>query len=84
LVWKNLKFFFHSLTIRRDRKSFQKLLDRKPFQKRIERKPLATFEFEKLIPKPYRRDQPAQRLRLSLKNLSPNPIGVINRRKGCV
>ena len=36
---------------------------RNPFKKRLDRKPQETFEFEDLIPKPYRRDQPAQRLR---------------------
>jgi hypothetical protein len=40
---------------------FKKLLALKPFQKRLERKPLATFGFDSLIPKPYRRDKPAQR-----------------------
>jgi hypothetical protein len=39
----------------------KKLLARKPFQKRLKRKPLAPFEFEFLIPEPYRRDKPAQR-----------------------
>ncbi|WP_156151081.1 hypothetical protein [Methanosarcina sp. Kolksee] len=49
----------------------------------------AKFEFDELIPKPYRHDQPAQRFRessflkrldrkpgksLSLRTLSPNPI----------
>ena len=44
-------------------KPFKKLLTCKPFQKRLERKPQETFKFEYLIPKPYRRDKPAQRFR---------------------
>jgi len=40
----------------------KKLLALNPFEKRLERKPRETFEFETLISKPYRRDQPAQRL----------------------
>jgi hypothetical protein len=40
----------------------KKLLALNPFKKRLDRKPRETFEFEDLIPKPYRRDQPAQRL----------------------
>jgi len=39
-----------------------KWLASKPFQKRLEQKSQVTFRFEDLIPKPYRRDQPAQRL----------------------
>jgi len=42
---------------------FKKLLEHNPFQKRLDRKPVTTLGFdEKLIPEPYRRDKPAQRL----------------------
>jgi len=41
---------------------FLKKLACNPFEKRLDRKPQETFEFDNLIPKPYRRDQPAQRL----------------------
>jgi len=47
------------------RNPFEKCLARNPFQKRLDRKPQETFEFDNLIPKPYRRDQPAQRLRVN-------------------
>ncbi|WP_156150952.1 hypothetical protein [Methanosarcina sp. Kolksee] len=65
---------------------FIKLLACKPFQNRLEQKPQETFEFENLIPKPrheigfdwYTKDEK----HLSLRALSPNPIGVINRRNG--
>jgi len=63
----------------------KKPLALKPFQKSLERKPQAVFGFEKLIPKPYRRDHKPFKKRLErkpkqcldLRNLSPNPIGVI-------
>ena len=52
---------------------------------------IVEFGFENFVPEPYRRDhnpfekrldrKPWQRL--NLMNLSPNPIGVINRRNGC-
>ncbi|MCC4767462.1 hypothetical protein FXW07_12765 [Methanosarcina sp. DH1] len=47
---------------------FKKLLARKPFQKRLERKPQEPFEFDDLIPKPYRRDKPAQRFVMNRRN----------------
>jgi len=44
---------------------FLKMLARKLFQKKLKQKPLATFGFGNLIPKPYRRDKPAQRFRVN-------------------
>ncbi|PAV12087.1 hypothetical protein ASJ81_07820 [Methanosarcina spelaei] len=44
---------------------FLKMLARKLFQKKLKRKPLARFGFGNLIPKPYRRDKPAQRFRVN-------------------
>ncbi|MCC4766552.1 hypothetical protein FXW07_07960 [Methanosarcina sp. DH1] len=47
---------------------FKKLLARNPFQKRLERKPQEPFESGNLIPKPYRRDKPAQRFVINRRN----------------
>ncbi|NLN42871.1 MAG: hypothetical protein GX152_01340 [Methanosarcina sp.] len=57
---------------------FKKMFDHKLFQKKFDqkRKPLrkgltengVTFGFESLIPKPYQRDQPAQRLVINRRN----------------
>jgi len=56
---------------RRDHNPFQKMLDRNPFEKMLDRNP-----FQKRLDR-----KPSKHL--NLMNLSPNPIGVINRRNGC-
>ncbi|AKB47170.1 hypothetical protein MSKOL_1393 [Methanosarcina sp. Kolksee] len=52
----------------RDHNPFQKRFDRNPFEKRLDRKPQEPFEFDNLIPKPYRRDKPAQRFVMNRRN----------------
>ena len=63
---------------------FKKLLARKPFKKRLERKPLLTQKhYDSVITSLFKKglsENPKKRL--SLSTLSPNPIGVINRRNG--
>ncbi|WP_156151032.1 hypothetical protein [Methanosarcina sp. Kolksee] len=48
---------------------FLKKLACNPFEKRLDRKPQETFEFDNLIPKPYRRDKPAQRFVINRRNV---------------